>query len=212
MASFQQALRLITQSNIVAQGAAAASMTVLKASFPWAIKIKGTISGGTANTGTITVTGTVGGVAGISETLTYTQAMWSLGNKLFTAISGIMTSGLADEATKPTILIEACDGSGNPKYWSEVGTSFYACSCKPVRMGGGAAYRFMANGVTANQLYQVSSDELIPITIDSRFTIDDLNDSDGLPLTLQPWSLVDPLIVSGGLTKGYQFLAVRSTA
>ena len=211
MASFQQALRLITQSNIVASGIASASMIILKASLPWACKIKGTISGGTANTGTITITGTVGGVAGVTETLTYTQAMWVLGNKLFTAISGIATSGLADEATKPTIIIEACDGSGNPKYWSVVGSSFYACSIKPVRMGGGAAYKFMAEGVTANQLYLVNSDELIPITIDSRFTVDELIDISGLPMTFQPWSLADPVIAQGGLSCRMQFLAIRSS-
>ena len=210
MASFQQALRLITQSNIIASGIASASMTVLKSSFPWAAKIKGTISGGTANTGTITITGTVGGVAGVSEILTFTQAMWCLGNKLFTAISGITTSGLADEATKPTILIEACDGSGNPKYWSVVGTSFYPISCKPVSMGS-AAYRFMAEGVTANQLYRIISDEQIPITIDSRFTIDDLNDSEGVSMTFQPWSLGDSIITQGGLCCRTSFLAMRSS-
>jgi hypothetical protein len=211
MASYDQALRLVTQSNIVAQGVAAASMTVLKSVLPWACKVKGTITGGSQNTGTITITGTVGGTPGTTETLTFTQAQWVLGNKLFTTISAITTSGLADESTKPTVKVEACDSSGNPKYWTNTTEDYYACSFKPVQLTGSGAYKFQLEGKTANQLYLCKSDEDIPIEAGSKFSIDDLNDLAGDLMIFQAWSIDTPAMKSGGLKIGISFLAVRES-
>ena len=71
------------------------------------------ISGGTANTGTVLLTGTVSGSAGQTETLTFTGAGTQLSTKRFTAISAVTTSGLADEDTPPTITIEAVGTGGS---------------------------------------------------------------------------------------------------
>ena len=210
--AYDQALRLVTQSNIIVQGVAAASMSILKPSLPWAAKVKGTISGGSQNTGKIILTGTVGGVAGIIEELTFTQAMWVLGSKLFTAFSSIATTGLADEATKPTVKVEACDSVGNPKYWQNSAEDYYACSFKPVQLSGSGAYRFLAEGKTANQLYLCKSDEDIPIASGSKFSIDDLNDPEGEPMIFEVWSIDTPIMKSGGLKVGISFLAVRASA
>lgn len=213
MSSFEQALRLVSQSNILAQGVAASSMTILKATPPWACKVRGTISGGTSNTGTITITGTVAGVAGVTEVLTFAQAQWILGSKLFTAFSSIVTSGLADEATKPTVKVEAVDSVGNPKYWTDADTEYYACSFKPISLQSGAgAYKFLEAGKTAVQAFAVKSDENIPIDEHSQFSIDDLNDLDGTAMVFEVASVDAPVIKSGGLKVGISFLATRVTA
>lgn len=213
MSSFEQALRLVSQSNIIAQGVAASTMTILKAAPPWAVKVKGTISGGTANTGTITITGTVAGVAGVTEVLTFTAAQWRLGSKLFTAFSSIATSGLADEATKPTVVLEACDSVGNPKSWDDTSTEYYACSFRAISLQSGAgAYKFLEAGKTAVQAFAVKSDELIPIDDHTQFSIDDINDLDGLPIIFEVASIDAPILKSGGLKVGISFLATRVTA
>lgn len=213
MTSYEQALRLVSQSNIIAQGPALASMAILKATPPWACKVKGTISGGTSNTGTITITGTVAGVAGVTEVLTYTQAMWVLGSKLFTAFSSIVTSGLADEATKPTVTIEAVDSVGNPKVWTDTDTEYYPCSFHAIGLqSGSGAYQFLAAGKTAVQVYQVRSDEDVPIDEHSQFTVDGVDDLDGLPILFEVFSIDTPMVRSGGLKIGISFLATRVTA
>ena len=213
MPSYEQALRLVSQSNIIAQGPALASMAILKATPPWACKVKGTVAGGTSNTGTITITGTVAGVAGVTEVLTFTQPMWVLGSKLFTAFSSIVTSGLADEATKPTVKIDAVDSVGNPKVWTDTDTEYYPCQFKPISLQAGAgAYRFLAAGKTAIQLFAVKSDEDIPIQEHSQFSIDDINDPDGAPLLFEVSSIDAPILKSGGLKVGISFLATRVSA
>lgn len=94
--------------------AAAASLT-LDRQPPRASALRVVVSGGTTGSGTVTVTGTVEGVAGTTEVLTFTANGTKVGSKLFTAISAVATTGLADEATKPTISIEAVDRQGAPQ-------------------------------------------------------------------------------------------------
>jgi hypothetical protein len=213
MSSYEQALRLVSQSNILAQGPALASMAILKAAPPWSCKVRGTISGGTSNTGTITITGTVAGQAGVSETLTFNQAQWILGNKLFTAFSSIVTSGLADEATKPTVKLEAVDSVGNPRYWNDPAAEYYPCSFHAIGLqSGSGAYAFLAAGKTAVQLFSVRSDENIPIIEHSQFTVDDIEDSDGIPILFEVASIDTPVIKAGGLKIAISFLATRVTA
>jgi hypothetical protein len=213
MSSYEQALRLVSQSNIIAQGLAAASMAILKATPPWACKVKGTISGGAANTGTITITGTVAGVAGVTEVLTYSQAQWILGNKMFSAFSAITTSGLADETVKPTLKIEAVDSVGNPKFWVDASVEYYPCSFHAIGLqSGSGAYQFLAAGKTAVQIFQVRSDEDIPIDEHSQFTVDDITDLDGTPILFEVFSIDAPILKSGGLKVGLSFLATRVSA
>jgi hypothetical protein len=91
---------------------AAASLTVSRQPSRAAL-LDVSVSGGTSNTGTVTVTGTVEGVAGVSEVLTFDGVGTSRrGAKLFSAISAISTSGLADETTKPTVSISAIGRDG----------------------------------------------------------------------------------------------------
>jgi len=71
------------------------------------------IEGGTANTGTVIITGTVDGSSGATETLTFTEAGFQITTKRFTAVSGLVTTGLADEAAVPTIGIEAVGVGGS---------------------------------------------------------------------------------------------------
>lgn len=93
---------------------AAASLTVDRQP-PRASAMRATVAGGTTGSGTVTITGTVEGVAGTAEVLTFTANGVKVGSKLFTAISAVATSGLADESTKPTVAIEAVDRQGAPQ-------------------------------------------------------------------------------------------------
>ena len=94
--------------------AAAASLTVDRQP-PRASAMRVTVAAGTTGSGTVTITGTVEGVAGTSEVLTFTANGVKVGSKLFTAISAVATSGLADEAAVPTVAIEAVDRQGAPQ-------------------------------------------------------------------------------------------------
>src|SRR3990167_3162154 len=82
---------------VVDSAAASASPTIARQPARAAL-MQATVSGGTANTGTITFTGTVDGVAGQTEVLTFTEAGTLVTTKAFSALSAIATSGLADEA------------------------------------------------------------------------------------------------------------------
>lgn len=74
------------------------------------------VRSGTDNSGTVTIAGTVDGSSD-SEVLTFTAAGRKRTTKAFTAIDsgGITTSGLADEASPPTIDIVAVGRDGNPQ-------------------------------------------------------------------------------------------------
>jgi hypothetical protein len=66
---------------------------------------------GTAGTGTVTVTGTSAGVAQ-TETLTFTGPGFHRTTRAWTALAGITTSGLADEAAIPSLEAKAVGPSG----------------------------------------------------------------------------------------------------
>lgn len=74
-----------------------------------------TVASGTTGSGTVTITGTVEGAAGVSEVLTFAANGVKVGSKLFTAISAVATSGLANEAAIPTVAIESVDRQGAPQ-------------------------------------------------------------------------------------------------
>lgn len=79
-----------------------------------AASIRIRLTGGTSTTGTVTVTGTVDGVPGTSETLTFTGPDVQGTVKRYTAISAITTTGLADEVTPPTLQADAVGRDGAP--------------------------------------------------------------------------------------------------
>lgn len=71
------------------------------------------VTGGTSNTGQVTIAGTIEGSTG-SETLTFTGGGYQRTVGGFSVVTGITTSGLSDEATVPDITIEMKDHGGSP--------------------------------------------------------------------------------------------------
>lgn len=94
--------------------AAAASVTLDRAPARVGL-LRVTLASGTSGTGTVTITGTVGGVAGQSEVLTFTGNGSKSTTKQFSAISTITTTGLADESTPPTLSVQSIGPDGNPQ-------------------------------------------------------------------------------------------------
>lgn len=97
--------------------AAAASLTLSRQP-PREGLLRVVVAGGTTGSGTVTITGTVGNVAGTSEVLTFTGNGPKTTVKRFSAISAIATSGLADEATVPTVAIQSVGPDGSPQVQS----------------------------------------------------------------------------------------------
>jgi hypothetical protein len=94
---------------------AAAALTPLGALPGQDVRIQATVSGGAHNTGSLTVSGALDGVAVDPETLDFDGSRDILqGTYLFNPITGITTTGLADENPKPNILIECLDSGGAP--------------------------------------------------------------------------------------------------
>lgn len=91
------------------------------------------VTGGTANTGTVTVLGTVGG-APDSEVLTFAGAGRKATIKRFSALASpaITTTGLADEVAVPTIEASAVAPDGTPVHGAYVVVSGW-----PMRMDRG---------------------------------------------------------------------------
>ena len=85
------------------------------------------IKGGTTGSGTVTVTGTVNGVAGTSETLTFTANGVRTTVKYFTAVSAVTTTGFVDEATVPTIKIQSVGSDGSPVFFDTTIVSGFPC-------------------------------------------------------------------------------------
>jgi hypothetical protein len=69
-------------------------------------KLAVSITGGSENTGTVTIIGKNENQQHISETLEFTAADEKITARIFTFVEKIMTSGLADEATPPNIEIK----------------------------------------------------------------------------------------------------------
>lgn len=104
------------------------------------------LTGGTSATGTVTVAGTVGGVAS-TETLTFTGPARKAGIKRFSALTGFTTTGLADEAVKPTIEASAVGGDG-----SAIHASVLVVSSWPMRHDiGRPAWPAPAQGSTEQE-------------------------------------------------------------
>lgn len=165
------ALRLLVQSADLVNQIALATLTILHQPPTGGCFIKYYVTGGTTGSGTITVTGTVGGVPGVTETITFTGNKWILGSKLFTAISGAVTSGFADEATKPTIRLESVNTGGNPLTW-QTESGPYAVNARRIKSNS-QVMRDMAEGRNSQDLYYVQTDEEISATPGQRFTIDE---------------------------------------
>jgi hypothetical protein len=78
-----------------------------------AVKLFATISGGTTGSGTLTINGTVGGVAD-SENLVFSSNGFKESSKKFTEVTSITEAGFTNEAAVPTLEIKAKSGAGQP--------------------------------------------------------------------------------------------------
>lgn len=78
------------------------------------------VYGGTANTGTMTFDGVIvtspGTTTTGTETLTWTEAGYQTTSKRFTSVSGVTSSGLATEATVPTVVVKATGADGSVQH------------------------------------------------------------------------------------------------
>lgn len=90
------------------------------------------LSGGTSNTGTVTVSGLVSGSAA-SETLSFSGAGFRQTVKRFTSVTSITTSGLADEATLATVSVEALSPGGEQQFAVALLVSAYPATFSRLR-------------------------------------------------------------------------------
>lgn len=100
-------------SYVVDPATAAASMTVNRQPARRALfRIK--VSGGTTGSGTVTIAGTLGGVAN-SQAVVFTANDEKRTTILLDAVTSVSTTGLANEATVATVSVEALDETGRPQ-------------------------------------------------------------------------------------------------
>ncbi len=110
-----QRVNLYRRTSFVVDAASAtASLTVARQPVTESV-IAVRVSGGTSNTGTVTVSGVVSGSATF-ETLTFSGASVKQTVKRYASISSITTSGLSNEATVPTISVEARSPGGEQQF------------------------------------------------------------------------------------------------
>jgi len=192
-------------SNIVAQGDAAEIMSIVHQP-PSASRLKYTVSGGTGS-GTITVTGTVGGATGQTEIMTFTSPHWQLGTKNFTVINSIVTTGLHDESPKPTIKIEYVDTFGNPLNYETADS--YPCNIRRERSSS-SVLRTAEGGLNSVQLFFVQTDKDIPLNPGDLFTIDGWLDSTSNSIQFKVYSPIEqiPSIIMSTIIKR-EFWAIR---
>lgn len=74
-----------------------------------------TVAGGTTGSGTVLVSGTAPGGASQSETLTFANNGTQVTAKRYETVTSLTTTGLADEATVPTIAVQSVSADGTPQ-------------------------------------------------------------------------------------------------
>ncbi len=105
-------LRISTASAILVEAQAAAGMPITRQPAR-ACYLKVTVSGGQANTGTVTPSGTLEGEPA-TEVLDFSGARSLLSTNQYDHLEPLVTAGLANEDPKPTITAESVDIAGNP--------------------------------------------------------------------------------------------------
>ncbi len=100
------------------------------------------VQGGTANTGTVTLTGTLDGSPQV-EVLTFTGSSVKRCAELFDGLTLVETSGLADETAKPTLSVKAVDEDGSAQP-----TTYTVAADRPadVSYGGGGDWPTARSG------------------------------------------------------------------
>jgi hypothetical protein len=92
---------------------AAAAMTLTRTA-PSGCYIQITVLGGTTGSGTVTITGTDTGGAAASETLTFTANGSQVTVAKWGTVTSISTTGLASEASVPTVAAKSVSSDGTP--------------------------------------------------------------------------------------------------
>lgn len=111
-------LTVNVRDSIVVNQSAAATLTMLHDVPTGGAYLRIDVSGGTSNSGTLTITGDVND-SSTSETVTFTAARWKITtNKWDAGALTVVTSGFTDETTVPTIRIDVCDVAGNLIEWT----------------------------------------------------------------------------------------------
>lgn len=109
-----QTASLVSRSqHTLFDGAATATLSGLAAVPSVDFRLVVEVSGGAANTGSVTATGSLDGSAK-TETFTFTGARSRTGTVLFDTITEITTAGLADEDPVPDVTITCIDSTGSP--------------------------------------------------------------------------------------------------
>lgn len=193
-------ITFINDENTLFTGTAASTLVLTHAPPTSGAYLKIDVSGGTNNSGTVSLSGTYGGVD-VSETVTFTAARWKISTNQYTTLSNPTTTGLADEATKPTVTITACTVAGVPISWTDT-TSHYGIF-KRVNIGEYTAH-LVAAGVEAPGIFKVRIYEDITVTQKTRFVVE------GQTGTFEVWGAPDYHFQLGtDLINYVEFVAVQ---
>jgi hypothetical protein len=153
---------LFVSDNVIFDGIAAASITVTHQPPSGGAFLQVKVSGGTENTGSITINET--------ETLTFTGADWQLTANDYTQITSITTTGFADEATKPTILITSVDIAGNPVSWES--PYEYDVQFMHIPLQSSMVTKLSSEGLSSKTIVKVIVDWDIDIQTGQKFMIE----------------------------------------
>jgi len=130
------------------------------------------ISGGTDGSGTVTITGTVGGVAGTSEVLTFTANGVQSTTSYFTAISAVATTDFTGEASVPTIKIQSVGSDGSPVFFDTEIITGFPCFIEMAGLlvgagaGAWATLRSGSHEMGTSTLYIDYQEDYVPIVGD----------------------------------------------
>jgi len=113
-----QKITINSKSSVIADQTASTTLTSLNKVPAGGANLRIEVGDGTDNSGSVTITGKVGGTSTV-ESVWFTGARWKITSNVWDAGDvSITTSGFVDEVTKPTIKIDACDAAGNLIEWT----------------------------------------------------------------------------------------------
>lgn len=200
MTTTHHLITFINDENTLFTGTAASTLALTHAPPTAGSYLKIDVAGGTDNSGTVSLSGTYGG-GNVSETVTFTAARWKISTNQYTTLSNPTTTGLADEATKPTVTITACTVAGAPISWTD--TTSHHGIFKRVSIGEYTA-QLVAAGVEAPSIFKVRIYENITVTQKTRFVVE------GQTGTFEVWGAPDYHFQLGtDLINYVEFVAVQ---
>lgn len=158
------------KSDLLREGSAIGEVMTLEFQPPTAAKLLLRIAGATTGSGTLTVVGTVSGVAD-SEVVTFTSNGVKETTKLYSEVTSITQSGFTNEASVGTLEIRARTAAGQPLYEERLQ---FERRARVVDLGS-PRYRFQKVGAIADVTHKffllyASSQEILEkdIIIDGR--------------------------------------------